>query len=66
MTIPYERSRAVKQAEEFLKDLCDPQKTPRVPKTVRAHARHLLRHYPGKWDMEQAAVQAPDLFSEKF
>lgn len=66
MTIPYERSRAVKQAEEFLMELCDPKKTPRVPKQIRQQAKFLLRHYPGKFDMEMAARQAPDLFAEKF
>ncbi len=64
--MPYERSRAVKSAEAFLLELCDPKKTPRVPKNIRQQAKHLLRHYPGKFDMECAARQAPDLFSEKF
>lgn len=66
MTVPFERSRAVKSAEEFLLELCDPKKTPRVPKNIRQQAKHLLRHYPSKFDMERAAERAPEIFSEKF
>jgi hypothetical protein len=52
MTVPVERSNAVIFTEQFLKDLMDPKKTPRVPKTIRQQARHLLRHYPSKFEME--------------
>jgi hypothetical protein len=38
MTMPDERYRAVVHAEQFLKDLLDPRKTPRVPKNVRQRA----------------------------
>ena len=62
MTLPDERYRAVKRAEEFLKDLCDPTKTPRVPRTIRSQASSILRHYPGSWDMDRAAHACPDVF----
>ena len=52
MTLPYERTRAVVQTEEFLKNLINPKKTPRVPKDVRKQAYSLLRHYPNSIDME--------------
>ena len=52
MTLPYERTRAVVQTEEFLKNLINPKKTPRVPKEVRKQAGFLLRHYPNSIDME--------------
>jgi hypothetical protein len=52
MTLPYERTRAVVQTEEFLKNLINPKKTPRVPKEVRKQAYFLLRHYPNRIDME--------------
>lgn len=55
MTLPYERTRAVVQTEEFLKELVDPAKTPRVPRSVRMQAARLLRHYPCKYLMEQVA-----------
>jgi hypothetical protein len=62
MTLPDERYRAVKMAESLLKDLCDPKKTPRVPKSVRARASSVLRHYPGSWDMDRAAHAVPEVF----
>jgi hypothetical protein len=65
MTLPYERFRAVKSAREFLGDLIDPRKTPRVPKEVRKRALFVLRHYPLDHEMEQASELAPDLFSRK-
>jgi hypothetical protein len=65
MTLPDERYRAVKQAEQLLKDLCDPSKTPRVPKEIRARASGCLRHYPGTWDMQRAAAASPEVFQER-
>lgn len=52
MTLPYERTRAVMQTEEFLYSLLDPQQTPRVAKSIREEARRLLRHYPNKFEMD--------------
>lgn len=52
MTLPYERTRAVVQTEQFLKDLMDTKKTPKVPKEIRKQAGSLLRHYPNSIDME--------------
>ena len=63
MTLPDERYRAVKWAEQFLKDLCDPSKTPRVPKEIRRQASGILRHYPGSWDMDRAAHACPSVFA---
>lgn len=54
MTLPHERYRSVNQTREFLYELLDPKKTPRVPKAIRQQARHCLRHYPGAYDMERA------------
>lgn len=59
MTLPFERTRAVVQTEEFLKDLMDPKKTPGVPKLIRNQAKSLLRHYPTKFDMEMASQMEP-------
>ena len=65
MTLPDERYRAVTQAEQLLKDLCDPSKTPRVPKLIRQRASGCLRHYPGSWDMQRAAAGAPEVFQQQ-
>jgi len=51
MTLPIERTNAVKRTEQFLLDLCNAKKTPRVPASVREEARRLLRHYPTKYDL---------------
>jgi hypothetical protein len=62
MTLNYERHRAVVSTEQFLLDLCNPQKTPRIPKDIRRQAASLLKHYPSKFNMEQAAEQCPKIF----
>lgn len=53
MAVPYEKHRALKKNKEFLEELCDPGKTPRVPSTVRNKARELLRQFPLETDAEQ-------------
>lgn len=59
MTLPNERFRAIKQAREFLFDLLDPKKTPRVPKAIRREARWRLKHYPLSYDMDKAKERDP-------
>lgn len=65
MTLPDERYRSVRETRRFLEDLCNPQRTPRVPKLVRDTARSMLRHYPSVWDLQQAAAARPDIFQER-
>jgi hypothetical protein len=64
MTLPDERYRAVKMAEQLLKDLCDSSVTPRVPKIIRQRASGCLRHYPNSWDMKRASDACPEVFQE--
>lgn len=64
MTMPDERYRAVFHTQMFLLELCNPEKTPRVPKHIRNTASRLLRHYPGKSDLDAAARACPDVFIE--
>lgn len=52
MTVPIERTNAVIYTQKFLLELLDPKKTPRVPRSVRQQALHLLRHYPSEFDMD--------------
>lgn len=61
MTLPDERYRALERTEEFLLDLCNHKRTPRVPRQIRDRARGLLRHYPSAWNLEQLAEAAPDV-----
>lgn len=62
MTIPFERTRALVETKQFLKELIDPSATPRVPKTVREIARKLLRHYPSLRDIELAHKELPHVY----
>ena len=55
MTVPVERTNAVINTEQFLLELIDPKKTPRIPKAIRQRAHSLLRHYPGKYYMDMIA-----------
>ena len=64
MTLPDERYRSVKYAQEFLSRLAGGQYA-RVPKAVRDEARSILRHYPNNWDMDRAAQGAPEVFQER-
>lgn len=65
MTMPDERYRAVERTAEFLRHLCDPQRTPRTPRAVRAQARSLLRHYPTGSDLERLAAAAPEVMTAR-
>ena len=64
MTLPDERHRAVTRTEQFLMELCDPQKTPKVPKEIRQRAHSLLKHYPSKFHMDLAKEQSPTVFGD--
>jgi len=64
MTLPDERYRSVINAELFLRELCSPSRTPRVPKEVRAQAAWILRHFPSKYDIDRCAARSPDVFAE--
>jgi hypothetical protein len=62
MTLPDERTRAVHNTREFLRELLDPKKTPRIPKEIRRRAYYLLKHYPSNFDMGYAFDGAPSVF----
>lgn len=64
VTMPNERRYAVNMTRQFLLDLLDPKKTPRVPSSVRKEAGRCLRHYPGEYYMEKAREEAPSVFGE--
>ena len=64
MTLPDERSRSVNYTREFLYRLLDTKLTPRVPRSIRREAGRCLHHYPGTYDMVEAAKRAPDTFGK--
>jgi hypothetical protein len=65
MTTPIERTWAIKNTKQFLLDLMDPKKTPRVPKAIRLEAYRCLRHYPSDYHMEEAQRLAPSVFGKR-
>lgn len=62
ITLPDERYRSVRSAREFLRDLLDPKKTPRVPRSVRNRAYSILKHYPTSLDMSIVANEMQGVF----
>lgn len=60
MTIPTERTRSVLNTRQFLLDLLDPKKTPRVPMRIRERAYWCLRHYPDTYHLTRAAIVLPE------
>jgi hypothetical protein len=63
MTLPFERTWAVKNTREFLVEICTGQ-VPRIPSAVRERARSLLKHFPHDYELAQAAAAAPDVFAD--
>jgi len=58
MTLPYERTRAVSNARDFLLRLASPYVDggfKKIPTAVRQAALRLLRHYPSAVDLRYAA-----------
>jgi len=65
VTLPDERYRAIKYTEQFLIDLLDPKKTPRVPKDIRQRAYSCLRHYPGGYYLDLLASKCPEVLETR-
>ena len=64
MTLPHERYRAMKCGYQFLLDLQDPKKTPKVPKYIRQRASSVLRHYPFEYHFEMISEALPNEFEK--
>lgn len=62
MTVPDERTRALKHTRDFLYSLLDPKRTPRVPKEIRQRARSCLKHYPGDLYLEVTQRRLPEIW----
>ena len=46
MSTTEEEIRSLESCRQFMYDLLDPKKTPKVPKYIRERARHVVKHYP--------------------
>lgn len=53
MSLPEEKLRAMVSSRQFLFDLLDPKKTPRVPRAVRKTAHRLTKHWPFPFEIEE-------------
>ena len=62
MSLPSERSNAIRSVREFLRALLDPKKTPRVPRHIRLEAYYRLKHYPSDLDIRRAKTRYNDVF----
>jgi hypothetical protein len=62
MTVPVQRTLAVLQARELLKELASSSAQSGVPEHVRREAERLLRHFPFPSHMQIAHLGAPLLF----
>lgn len=65
MTIPRERFNSLIKTKEFLRDLLDPKKTPRVPSSVREEAYWCLKHFPSDSELAEIPKKLPKLFSKE-
>lgn len=54
MTLPCERFASMARSRTFMLDLCDPRKTPGVPKPIRDRARACVKHFPTSIDLDEA------------
>ena len=54
MTLPRERFAATARTRTFLQSLCDPKRTPGLPKPIRDSAKSCLKHYPTAADLDEA------------
>jgi len=62
VTVPFQRTRALIKAKQFLETMMDPKQTPRTPRWMRFKAKEILRHYPALTELELAHKAVPDTF----
>ncbi len=65
MTLPDERYRSILWAKELLQDLCDPKKTPKVPKEIRHRAYSVVKHFPDEYFVSLLAEARPDIIENR-
>jgi len=59
-----EEYHSLKETYKFLCHLTDPQKTPRLPKSIRDKAKHCLKHYPTRRTLEELQITV-DFFNPR-
>lgn len=53
MTTAEEKVQALINARQFLSDLIDPKKYPKIPKYVRKEAYWRVKHYPADYELNE-------------
>jgi len=67
MTTTQEEIYALDKTRQFLRDLLDPQRTPRISKSIRQEASSCLRHHPFECQNEKERVDVSlNLNDEEF
>ena len=62
MTIPFERTRALVECQQFLTELAEPSWLHQDPAELQRIALWLLRHYPTLLNIESAHEALPELY----
>lgn len=62
MTMNYERRNAVNRTRQLLTDML--WKKYDIPEELWQEVKSCIKHYPGEYDMENAAEQAPEVFGD--
>jgi len=53
MSLPEEKFNSLRNSKNFLNELMDPKKTPKVPKHIRKRARACLKHWFFDFEIDQ-------------
>ena len=65
MTLPNEWFISMKKNRQFLFDLLDPTKTPKVPKEIRKRASECLKHFPMDHEIQDLEVMYDNSHKDK-
>jgi hypothetical protein len=65
MTLPNEWFISMRKNREFLFDLLNPEKTPRVPSEIRKRASECLKHFPMKPEIDDLEKMHTNMYKDK-
>jgi hypothetical protein len=65
MTLPNEWFISMKNNRQFLFDLLDPTKTPKVPKEIRKRASECLKHFPMDFEIQELETMFENSHKDK-
>ena len=65
MTLPNEWFISMRKNRQFLFDLLDPTKTPKVPKDIRKRASECLKHFPMEHEIQDIEQMYNNSYKDK-